>query len=69
MSRRPDLDTASGSGEATQDHLIHFGETYPLRQAGQLAELATIYVQLAANDASYTTGNIYGEGGGAGQPL
>ncbi|WP_183787699.1 SDR family oxidoreductase [Tunturiibacter gelidoferens] len=56
------------SGGATQDHLIHFGETYPLRRAGQPAELASIYVQLAANDASYTTGNIYGAGGGAGQP-
>jgi NAD(P)-dependent dehydrogenase (short-subunit alcohol dehydrogenase family) len=56
------------SGGATQDHLIHFGETYPLKRAGQPAELASIYVQLAANDASYTTGNIYGAGGGGGQP-
>lgn len=56
------------SGGATQEHLIHFGETYPMRRAGQPAELASIYVQLAANDASYTTGNIYGAGGGAGQP-
>jgi NAD(P)-dependent dehydrogenase (short-subunit alcohol dehydrogenase family) len=55
------------SGGATQEHLIHFGETYPLRRAGQPAELASIYVQLAANDASCTTGNIYGAGGG-GQP-
>jgi NAD(P)-dependent dehydrogenase (short-subunit alcohol dehydrogenase family) len=50
------------SGGGIQDHLIHFGETYPMRRAGQLAELASIYVQLAAN---YTTGNIYGAGGGA----
>jgi NAD(P)-dependent dehydrogenase (short-subunit alcohol dehydrogenase family) len=56
------------SGGATQEHLVHFGEAYPLRRAGQPAELASIYVQLAANDASYTTGNIYGAGGGAGQP-
>lgn len=56
------------SGGATQDHLIHFGQTYPLGRAGQPAELASIYVQLAANDASYTTGNIYGAGGGNGQP-
>jgi NAD(P)-dependent dehydrogenase (short-subunit alcohol dehydrogenase family) len=56
------------SGGATQDHLIHFGETYPLKRAGQPAELASIYVQLAAEDASYTTGNIYGAGGGGGQP-
>src|SRR6201996_6863623 len=56
------------SGGATQDHLIHFRETLPLRRAGQPAELASIYVQLAANNASYTTGNIYGAGGGGGQP-
>jgi NAD(P)-dependent dehydrogenase (short-subunit alcohol dehydrogenase family) len=56
------------SGGATQDHLIHFGQTYPLGRAGQPAELASIFVQLAAKDASYTTGNIYGAGGGGGQP-
>jgi NAD(P)-dependent dehydrogenase (short-subunit alcohol dehydrogenase family) len=56
------------SGGATQQHLIHFGEDYPLKRAGQPAELASIYVQLAANDGSYTTGNIYGAGGGKGQP-
>jgi NAD(P)-dependent dehydrogenase (short-subunit alcohol dehydrogenase family) len=56
------------SGGATQEKLIHFGEAYPLHRAGQPAELASIYVQLAANDASYTTGNIYGAGGGGGQP-
>jgi NAD(P)-dependent dehydrogenase (short-subunit alcohol dehydrogenase family) len=54
------------SGGATQDHLIHFGQEYPLGRAGQPVELASIYVQLAANDASYTTGNIYGAGGGMG---
>jgi NAD(P)-dependent dehydrogenase (short-subunit alcohol dehydrogenase family) len=35
---------------------------------GQPAELASIFVQLAAPDASFTTGNIYGAGGGQGQP-
>jgi hypothetical protein len=30
--------------------------------------LASIYVQLAADDASFATGNIYGSGGGQGQP-
>ena len=46
----------------------HFGQTYPLGNAGQPAELASIYVQFAANDASCTVGNTYGAGGGAGQP-
>jgi hypothetical protein len=48
------------SCHATQAHLIYFGRTYPLGRARQPADLASIYVQLAANDASYTTGNIYG---------
>ncbi len=56
------------SGGATQQKLTHFGGDYPLGRAGQPAELASIYVQLAAEDASYTTGNIYGAGGGMGQP-
>ncbi|MBV8207443.1 MAG: SDR family oxidoreductase [Acidobacteria bacterium] len=56
------------SGGATQEHVIHFGEDFPLKRAGQPAELASIYVQLAANDGSYTSGNIYGAGGGKGQP-
>lgn len=56
------------SGGATIEHFKNFGADYPLGRAGQPAELASIYVQLAANDASYTTGNIYGAGGGKGQP-
>jgi NAD(P)-dependent dehydrogenase (short-subunit alcohol dehydrogenase family) len=35
---------------------------------GQPTELASIYVQLAASDASYATGQIYGAAGGGGQP-
>jgi hypothetical protein len=35
---------------------------------GQPAELASIYVQLAANDASYSTRQVYGAAGGKGQP-
>jgi NAD(P)-dependent dehydrogenase (short-subunit alcohol dehydrogenase family) len=56
------------SGGATEEHWHDFGGKYPLGRAGQPAELASIYVQLAAQDASYTTGNIYGAGGGMGQP-
>jgi len=56
------------SGGATVEHFKNFGGDYSLKRAGQPAELASIYVQLAANDASYTTGNIYGAGGGMGQP-
>jgi len=56
------------SGGATKEKFEDFGGKYPLGRAGQPAELASIYVQLAAEDASYTTGNIYGAGGGMGQP-
>ena len=56
------------SGGATMEHLESFGADYPLARAGQPAELALIYVQLADDRASYTTGNIHGAGGGKGQP-
>ena len=56
------------SGGATMEKLKKFGGDTPLGRPGQPAELASIYVQLAANDASYTTGHIYGAGGGSGQP-
>ncbi len=56
------------SGGATEEKWRNFGKDYPLGRAGQPAELASIYVQLAAGDATYTTGNIYGAGGGKGQP-
>jgi len=56
------------SGGATQEKLVSFGEQTPFKRPGQPAELASIYVQLAAADASYATGQIYGSSGGAGQP-
>jgi NAD(P)-dependent dehydrogenase (short-subunit alcohol dehydrogenase family) len=56
------------SGGATQQKLQHFGGQTSLGRPGQPVELASIYVQLAAADASFATGNIYGSGGGTGQP-
>ena len=56
------------SGGATQEKLKSFGEATPLGRPGQPAELASIYVQLAANDASFSTGQIYGATGGSGNP-
>jgi len=35
---------------------------------GQPLELASIYVQLTASDASYSTGQVYGASGGFGMP-
>jgi NAD(P)-dependent dehydrogenase (short-subunit alcohol dehydrogenase family) len=56
------------SGGATVAKYTRFGNATAFGRPGQPAELASIYVQLAASDASFTTGNIYGAGGGQGQP-
>ncbi len=56
------------SGGATQEKLVRFGGETPMQRPGQPAELASIYVQLAAADASYATGQIYGAAGGNGLP-
>jgi NAD(P)-dependent dehydrogenase (short-subunit alcohol dehydrogenase family) len=56
------------AGGATMEKLEKFGGVTPLGRPGQPAELASIYVQLAAADASYATGQIYGAAGGSGQP-
>jgi NAD(P)-dependent dehydrogenase (short-subunit alcohol dehydrogenase family) len=56
------------SGGATQEKLEKFGGQTPLGRTGQPAELGSIYVQLAAEDASFATGQVYGAAGGSGQP-
>ncbi len=56
------------SGGATEQKYENFGSTTVFGRPGQPAELASIYVQLAASDASFATGNIYGAAGGQGQP-
>ncbi len=56
------------SGGASMEKLEHFGGQTPLGRPGQPAELGSIYVQLAAEDASFATGQVYGSAGGAGQP-
>ncbi len=56
------------SGGATQEKLQSFGAQTPLGRPGQPVELASIYVQLAASEGSFSTGQIFGAGGGGGQP-
>lgn len=56
------------SGGQTQEKLKEFGAQTPFGRPGQPAELASIFVQLAANDASFATGQVYGSSGGHGQP-
>jgi NAD(P)-dependent dehydrogenase (short-subunit alcohol dehydrogenase family) len=56
------------SGGATMQKVEKFGGQTPLGRPGQPAELGSIYVQLAASDASFATGQVYGASGGSGQP-
>jgi NAD(P)-dependent dehydrogenase (short-subunit alcohol dehydrogenase family) len=56
------------SGGATMEKLKSFGSDTPMARPGQPVELSSIYVQLAASDASYATGQVYGAMGGSGQP-
>jgi NAD(P)-dependent dehydrogenase (short-subunit alcohol dehydrogenase family) len=56
------------SGGASQKKLVSFGGKTPLGRAGQPVELAGIYVQLASDQGSYATGQVYGAAGGSGQP-
>jgi len=56
------------SGGATMEKLQQFGGSTPMGRPGQPVELASIYVQLAASDASYSTGQIFGASGGSGNP-
>lgn len=56
------------SGGASMAKLAQFGSQTPFGRPGQPAELASIYVQLAAADASFANGQVYGATGGGGQP-
>ena len=56
------------SGGSSEQKYKNFGGKTVFGRPGQPVELASIYVQLAAADASFATGNIYGAGGGQGQP-
>lgn len=45
-----------------------FGQDTPLGRAGQPAELAPLYVALASNETSFTSGAAFGANGGHGNP-
>ena len=55
-------------GAKQPQDLRHFGSGSPLGRPGQPAELAAVYVLLAANEGSYITGHVYGAVGGEGGP-
>ncbi|MCC8088003.1 MAG: SDR family oxidoreductase [Rikenellaceae bacterium] len=52
------------SGGQFPDKLPEFGQSTPLKRAGQPAELAGVYVFLASNESSYVTAEVYGVTGG-----
>jgi NAD(P)-dependent dehydrogenase (short-subunit alcohol dehydrogenase family) len=56
------------SGGASSEKQRTFGSHTAFGRPGMPAELAGIYVQLADNQGSFATGQIYGSSGGAGPP-
>lgn len=48
----------------TEEDITHFGEETPLGRPGQPVEVAPIYVLLASDESSYTSGTRYGVTGG-----
>jgi NAD(P)-dependent dehydrogenase (short-subunit alcohol dehydrogenase family) len=48
--------------------LENFGAYTPMGRPGQPAELAAVYVTLASQESSYTSGQVYGVSGGSGNP-
>lgn len=48
----------------SQEKLVEFGKDTPLGRAGQPAELASAYVFLASQEASYISGEVIGVTGG-----
>jgi len=56
------------SGGQMPDDLPHFGADTPMGRPGQPAELAGIYVLLASEESSYSTGQVFGAVGGHGGP-
>ena len=56
------------SGGQPQDMIEKMGADVPLGRPGQPVEISPVYVLLASNESSYTTGQVYGASGGSGNP-
>jgi hypothetical protein len=56
------------SGGQFPEKLPEFGANTPMQRPGQPVELAPLYVLLASNEASYSTGQTFGAVGGRGGP-
>ncbi|WP_428976986.1 SDR family oxidoreductase [Faunimonas pinastri] len=56
------------SGGQDPEKLPQFGGDTPMGRPGQPAELASLYVLLASQEATYSTGQVFGAVGGNGGP-
>jgi NAD(P)-dependent dehydrogenase (short-subunit alcohol dehydrogenase family) len=56
------------SGGQSPNDIPKFGTNTPMQRAAQPAELAPLYVLLASEESSYSTGQIFGAVGGRGGP-
>jgi len=56
------------TGGQNPQKIPNFGGDTPMGRPGQPAELAPLYVLLASNEDSYTTGQVFGAVGGRGGP-
>ncbi len=52
------------SGGQPQDKIEKFGKETPMGRPGQPAEIAPLYVFLASQESSYSTGGVFGSTGG-----
>lgn len=55
-------------GGQPTDRLPEFGKATPFGRAGQPAELAPLYVVLASDESSYSSGQVFGAAGASGDP-
>jgi NAD(P)-dependent dehydrogenase (short-subunit alcohol dehydrogenase family) len=56
------------TGGQQPDKIPGFGADTPMKRAAQPAELASLYVLLASEESSYSTGQVFGAVGGRGGP-
>jgi NAD(P)-dependent dehydrogenase (short-subunit alcohol dehydrogenase family) len=56
------------TGGQPTDKIPEFGANTPIGRAGQPAELAPLYVLLASDESSFSTGQVFGAVGGRGGP-
>ncbi|MBV8394427.1 MAG: SDR family oxidoreductase [Alphaproteobacteria bacterium] len=56
------------TGGQTDEKLKVFGAETPMKRPGQPAELAPLYVLLASEESSYSTGQVFAAVGGRGGP-